>query len=99
MCVGHRKTEPPRFALGISRPLPDAYIATSHVFDRKEQQAFRLRKLRTCFAAQDLDNDGYLTTEDFKLMAKRFIEYGKLDKERKGDHQGILGYLPRLRPE
>ena len=47
-----------------------------------DQRAFRLRKLRTCFASHDLDKNGYITIEDFKEAAKRFIEYGKLDEKR-----------------
>ena len=49
----------------------------------EEHNAFRLRKLRTCFNGLDVDNDGYITTEDFEEMAKRFIEYGKLDEKRR----------------
>ena len=48
----------------------------------EEQKAFRLRKLRTCFARLDVDGDGYITTEDYKEMAKRFIEQGKLDDKK-----------------
>ena len=44
-------------------------------------QEFRVRKLRTCFAGLDVDNDGYITTDDFKEMARRFIVYGKLDEK------------------
>ena len=49
----------------------------------EEQQAFLLRKLRTWFAAQDVDKNGYITAEDFEEIAKRFVKYGKLE-EKKG---------------
>jgi len=48
----------------------------------EEQKAFRLRKLRTCFASHDIDKDGYITIDDFKEGAKRCIEYGKLKEEK-----------------
>ena len=48
-------------------------------------QEFRVRKLRTCFAGMDVDNDGYITTDDFKEMARRFVAYGKLDEKQGKD--------------
>ena len=48
----------------------------------EEQKAFRRRKFRTCFARLDVDNDGHITTEDFREMARRFIAQGKLDEEK-----------------
>ena len=54
-------------------------------------QEFRVRKLRTSFAGLDVDNDGYVTTDDFKVMARRFIAYGNLDeKQGKGITKAIL---------
>ena len=44
-------------------------------------QEFRVRKLRTCFASVDVENKGYITTDDFKETARRFVVYGKLDKK------------------
>jgi hypothetical protein len=41
--------------------------------------AFYLRKLRTYFAATDADKDGVLTENDYRQMAKKFIEIVKLD--------------------
>ena len=46
------------------------------------EEAFLLRKRKTWFAAQDVDNDGCLTTKDIEEIAKRFVEYGKLDEEK-----------------
>lgn len=38
------------------------------------QIAFRLRKLRTIFTRFDMDKDGYMSKEDFELMAKKLNE-------------------------
>ena len=35
------------------------------------QIAFRLRKLKTVFTRYDVDNDGYISRDDFELMAEK----------------------------
>ena len=47
----------------------------------EEQKAFRIRKLKTRFHTLDLDRNGYISTEDYDKLIKRWIEYGKLTGE------------------
>ena len=46
-----------------------------------EQKAFRIRKLKTRFCTLDVNGNGYVTSEDYDELAKRFIERGKLAGE------------------
>ena len=39
------------------------------------------RKIKTAFKRFDIDGDGFMTEEDWKLMAERFIEKGDLSDE------------------
>ena len=39
------------------------------------QIAFRLRKLKTHFSRLDVDNDGFVSREDYELIAKKVIEF------------------------
>jgi hypothetical protein len=39
----------------------------------EQQKAYHLRKLRTRCHRMDLNRDGYLSREDFELMAKRLV--------------------------
>ena len=43
-----------------------------------EQNSFLNRKLRTRFFRIDVNGDGYISTEDYEELGKRFIDYGKL---------------------
>ena len=40
----------------------------------EQQRAYHLRKFRTRFHRMDQNHDGYISREDFELMAKRFVE-------------------------
>ena len=41
----------------------------------EQQKAYHLRKLRTRCHRMDMNHDGYLSREDFELMAKRLVEH------------------------
>ena len=45
------------------------------------QIAFRLRKLKTAFTRFDVDKDGFISKEDFELMAKRMNKLGNATAE------------------
>ena len=48
-----------------------------------DQNAFLERKLKTRFFHLDVNGDGYISTEDYKELGNRFIDYGKLVGEEK----------------
>ncbi|XP_028405358.1 luciferin-binding protein-like [Dendronephthya gigantea] len=41
----------------------------------EQQKAYHLRKMRTRMHRMDMNHDGYISREDFELMAKRLIEH------------------------
>ena len=43
------------------------------------QRAFQIRKMKTRFRTLDITQNGYVSVEDYDEMARRFIEYGKLN--------------------
>ena len=47
-----------------------------------EQKAYHLRKMRTRFTRFDVNKDGHITLDDFRIIANRVVEYGKLPKDR-----------------
>ena len=47
----------------------------------EEQKAFRIRKMKTRFRVLDVNRNGFVSTEDFDELAKRFIEKAKLSGE------------------
>ena len=49
----------------------------------EQQRAYHLRKMRTRMHRMDINLDGYISREDFQLMAKRLIEYtSQITKEK-----------------
>ena len=46
-----------------------------------EQRAYHLRKMRTRFTRLDLNNDGFISREDYDLMATKLLEYNKMGEE------------------
>ena len=46
-----------------------------------EQRAYHLRKMRTRYRRLDMNNDGFISREDYELMASKLIEHGKMGKE------------------
>ena len=44
--------------------------------------AFRLRKLRTHFSRMDVDNNGFISREDYELLAKKVNELGETSSDR-----------------
>jgi Ca2+-binding EF-hand superfamily protein len=58
------------------------------------QIAFRLRKLRTKFARFDVDKDGYMSKEDFELMAKKMIEMSNATGEQAESCRQIFMHVP-----
>ena len=69
------------------------------------QIAFRLRKLKTHFSRLDVDNDGFLSREDYELIAKKVIEFSNAtgDKAEQGcyktymDVADFLGFTLRVK--
>ncbi|CAB3994224.1 Sarcoplasmic calcium-binding [Paramuricea clavata] len=47
----------------------------------EKQRAYHLQKMRTRFTRLDLNHDGFISREDYELMAKKLQEYGKLNAE------------------
>ncbi|CAB3983970.1 sarcoplasmic calcium-binding [Paramuricea clavata] len=47
-----------------------------------KQREFHLQKMRTRFNRLDLNQDGFISREDYELMATKLQEYGKLDEEK-----------------
>ena len=49
----------------------------------EQQKAYHLRKMRTRMQRMDINHDGYISREDFELMAKRLVEYsGEITEEK-----------------
>ena len=46
-----------------------------------KQRAYHLQKMRTRFIRLDLNHDGFISRDDYELMATKLQEYGKLNKE------------------
>lgn len=47
----------------------------------EKQKAYHLLKMRTRAIRTDLNQDGFLSRDDFELIVTRMTEYGKLTKE------------------
>ncbi|CAB3988635.1 sarcoplasmic calcium-binding [Paramuricea clavata] len=47
----------------------------------EKQRAYHLLKMRTRFTRLDLNHDGFISRDDYELMAKKLKEYGKLNAE------------------
>ena len=47
----------------------------------EKQRAYHLLKMRTRFNRLDLNHDGFISREDYELMAKKLQQYGKLNAE------------------
>jgi hypothetical protein len=43
-----------------------------------EQNDYHLHKMKTCYVRLGVDNDAHITLADYELMAKRMVEYGKV---------------------
>ncbi|CAB4000637.1 sarcoplasmic calcium-binding [Paramuricea clavata] len=48
----------------------------------EKQRGFHLQKMRTRYYRLDLNNDGFISREDFEIIATKLQEYSKLDKEK-----------------
>lgn len=46
-----------------------------------EQRAYHLRKLRTRMTRLDINNDGFISREDYELMGKKLAEHSGMTKE------------------
>ena len=46
-----------------------------------EEKAYHLKKMKVRFSRLDVDKNGFISREDFDVMAKKMSEYGKLNKE------------------
>ena len=60
-----------------------------------EQRAYHLRKMKTRYARSrfDVDNDANITLDDYELIAKRMVEYGKLSKDKADKVLEIFGEM------
>ena len=47
----------------------------------EKQRAYHLRKMRTRFTRIDLNHDGFISREDYEIMATKVQECGKLNAE------------------
>ena len=47
----------------------------------EKQKAYHLQKMKTRAIRTDVNKDGYISREDFELIAKKMEEYGELTKE------------------
>ena len=47
----------------------------------EEQRAYHLRKMRTRLTRLDINKDGYISREDYKLMGKKLAEYSGMTEE------------------
>ena len=47
----------------------------------EKQRAYHLQKMRTRFTRLDLNHDGFISREDYELMATKVQEHGKLNAE------------------
>ena len=57
----------------------------------EKQKAYHLLKMRTRAIRTDVNNDGYLSREDFELIAKKMKEYGELTEEQyEAKHKGFM---------
>ena len=80
----------------ISTYLCSILIATKHrgfkilISDRdqslimsitEKQEAYHLRKMRSYMTRMDINKDGFLSREDYELMAKQLAEYGGLTEK------------------
>ena len=68
----------------------------------EEQRAYHLRKMRTRFTRLDLNNDGFISREDYDLMATKLLEYSKMGEEEStrkifADVADRLGLKPGVR--
>ena len=55
------------------------------------QIAFCLRKLKTALTRMDVDKDGYISKEDFELMAERMNKLGNATAEQAAScHQSLM---------
>ena len=46
-----------------------------------EEKAYHLKKMQVRFSRLDINKDGFTSREDFDLMAKKMVEFGKLSDE------------------
>ena len=46
-----------------------------------EEKAYHLKKMQVRFSRLDVNKDGFISREDFELMAKKMTEFGKLNEE------------------
>ena len=51
----------------------------SHLTEK--QRAFHLKKMLTRYKRLDLNHDGFISREDYELMATKLQEYGRLDEK------------------
>ena len=47
----------------------------------EEQKAYHLRKMRTRMSRLDINQDGYISREDFELMGKKLAEHSGMTQE------------------
>ena len=47
----------------------------------EEQRAYHLRKMRTRFRRFDVNHDGFISREDYDLIATKLLEYSKMEEE------------------
>jgi Ca2+-binding EF-hand superfamily protein len=63
----------------------------------EQQKAYHLRKVRTRLQRLDINQDGYISREDFELMGKRLIEYSSdITKEKSETILATFATIPDL---
>ena len=57
----------------------------------EQEKAYHLRKMRTYMTRMDVNKDGFLSREDYDLMAKQLAEYGHLtEKQADSAYSGFM---------
>lgn len=59
-------------------------------FSRQGESEFWRRKMRTLHSLLDINNDGVISYDDFKMLAKNFADLGHLSGEAKAEFEATL---------
>ncbi|PSN47012.1 hypothetical protein C0J52_15335 [Blattella germanica] len=72
----------------------DSDTETNHNYHHeKGESEFWRRKMRTFHGVIDLNKDGVVSFDDFKILAERFVSLGHLSEKQQRDFQNVLKEL------